>query len=75
MRNKILKNWNTMRIIRLVIGIAIIAEGAHSRDMSLMIGGLVVSALPVFNVGCCCGNSCELPRAAQNERNGQLQQK
>jgi hypothetical protein len=63
MRNKILKGWNASRIIRLAIGIAIVGEGIRSRDTTLIIAGLVVSLLPVFNIGCCCGSSCEVPRS------------
>jgi hypothetical protein len=68
MRNKIVNGWNTMRIIRLIIGMAIVAEGIHSRDTTLIIGGLVVSLLPLFNIGCCCGNNCEIPRSAQSSK-------
>jgi hypothetical protein len=75
MRNKIVSGWNTMRVIRLIIGIAILAEGIHSRDTSLIIGGLVVSALPFFNVGCCCGNTCEVPRSAESKHETTMQEK
>lgn len=63
-----------MRIIRLAIGIAIVAEGAHSRDISLIIAGLIVSVLPIFNIGCCCGSSCEIPSASQRKQDIKMEE-
>lgn len=75
MRNKILKGWNTMRIIRVALGIVILAEGIHSRDTGFIIGGLIFSLLPVFNIGCCCGNSCEVPRSVRSKQDMEIQKK
>lgn len=57
-----------MRVIRLVIGIAIVVEGTRSHDASLIIGGTVVCLLPVLNIGCCCNSSCEVPRSEQQRQ-------
>lgn len=54
----ILQRWNFMRIIRLVLGIIILIQGIISKEVSTIVLGIVFAAMPVFNIGCCSGNSC-----------------
>ena len=56
----ILQNWNFMRIIRLLLGLAILIQGIISNDFTSMILGIVFTAMPVFNIGCWGANSCAI---------------
>ena len=57
MRN-VLKNWNVLRVIRLVFGVYVLIQGVYARDMSyLLIGGLF-TLMPVLNIGCCSTSGC-----------------
>lgn len=57
MKDLILKNWNFMRIFRLLLGIVISIQALNANDkMMLFFGGLFI-ILPLFNLGC-CGSSC-----------------
>ncbi len=56
-----LKTWNVMRLIRLVMGVAILAQGIIMRDWSFMIIGSVLSLMPLLNLGCCSAGSCNTP--------------
>jgi hypothetical protein len=60
MRN-VLKNWNLLRVIRLVFGVYVLIQGVYTRDMSyLLIGGLF-TLMPVLNIGCCSTSGCATP--------------
>ncbi len=60
MRN-VLKNWNVLRVIRLVFGVYVLIQGVYARDMSyLLIGGLF-TLMPVLNIGCCSTSGCVTP--------------
>lgn len=53
-----LSNWNLMRIIRLILGIVIIAQGFQAHQwMFVALGGLF-TLMPLFNVGCCSTAGC-----------------
>jgi len=53
-----ISGWNFMRFIRLVLGVAIIIQGVNSKEWSFIIMGALFTLMPLFNVGCCAGNSC-----------------
>ena len=54
----ITSNWNVFRIIRLVFGIFIIADGFQKANW-LMVGlGVAFALMPLFNVGCGFGGNC-----------------
>lgn len=57
MRN-VLKNWNLMRIIRLVFGVYVIVQGVSNRDMSYLLIGSLFTLMPVLNIGCCSTSGC-----------------
>lgn len=63
------RNWNIIRIIRLVLGIAIIAQGARSGQWSLLLVGILFAAMPIFNIGCCAGGNCTVPPPKANKAN------
>lgn len=61
MKQAIFTNWNFMRFLRLVLGIAIIVQSIIVKDWAMGLLGLAFTAMPVFNVGCCGVNSCATP--------------
>lgn len=49
----ILKNWNFLRILRLIFGGGAIIQAFITRDITLGILGIAVSGMALINVGCC----------------------
>jgi len=58
MKQQILSNWNVMRFVRLGLGIAIIVQAVIAGDWMMGILGVLFTAMPVFNIGCCAAESC-----------------
>lgn len=58
---QILSNWNFIRFLRLGLGIAIIVQSAMAGNWTIGILGLVFTAMPVFNIGCCGTTGCTSP--------------
>ncbi len=64
----ILQNWNFMRILRLVLGAAILVQGIVARDAISIILGVAFAGMAVANVGCCGTGSCAIsPRIPKNK--------
>jgi hypothetical protein len=61
MKQTILSNWTLMRFLRLAMGIAILAQSVIAKDMLFAFAGIVFTAMPVFNVGCCGTAGCAAP--------------
>lgn len=57
----IFRNWNFMRALRLVLGVAIILQAIVLKDWSVVVLGIVFTSLPVFNIGCCGTGACYVP--------------
>lgn len=58
MKDRILFNWHWMRVIRLILGISIIVQGASMHKWIFMIIGILFAALALLNIGCCGTSSC-----------------
>lgn len=58
MKKAILSNWTFMRFLRLAMGIAILVQAVITKDLLFAFAGLVFTAMPVFNVGCCGTVDC-----------------
>jgi hypothetical protein len=56
--NRILNNWDMVRIIRTIIGISIIGQGIASQQTSLWLMGSLFTAMAVLNVGCFGSSNC-----------------
>jgi hypothetical protein len=54
----ILQAWNFVRILRLVLGMAILVQGIATRDGVTILLGAALAGLAVMNVGCCGVNGC-----------------
>ena len=61
MKKVIFSNWNFMRFFRLGLGLAILIQAVIARDVVFAIAGLVFTAMPVFNIGCCGARGCAVP--------------
>jgi hypothetical protein len=61
MKQAILSNWTLMRFLRLAMGIAILVQSVIAKDMLFAFAGIVFTAMPVFNVGCCGTAGCAAP--------------
>lgn len=56
-----LRNWDLMRVLRLVIGIIVIAQG-YSADQWVVVGlGALFTLLPLFNASMCSVGNCSVP--------------
>jgi hypothetical protein len=67
MKQKILSNWTLMRFLRLGMGIAILVQAVMAKDMMFAFAGIVFTAMPVFDMGCCGTVGCTVP--ATNKQN------
>lgn len=56
-----------MRFFRLGLGLLIIAQGVKQHEWMVMVGGVLLSLLPVFNIGCCGVSSCG-PRRSSSQK-------
>jgi hypothetical protein len=61
MKQVIFSNWNFMRFLRLGLGIFIIVQSIMAKDWTMGILGLLFTAMPVFNIGCCGTGGCNTP--------------
>jgi hypothetical protein len=70
----ILRGWNFPRVLRLILGFAVIVQGLLTKNISFVILGILFSLMAVLNVGCCAGNNCSVktkPAGKINKRNSE----
>lgn len=53
-----LQNWNFFRVIRLILGVAIIVQAILAKDILMGLLGVMFTAMPLLNIGCCGVNNC-----------------
>lgn len=62
MKQVIFSNWNFIRLLRLIMGVAILVQGVITKDVLFGIAGLLFTGMAVFNLGCCGGTgNCAAP--------------
>ena len=61
MKQIILTNWTFLRVLRLLLGLAVIVQAVVLNDVLLGAAGLLFSGMAVFNVGCCGTAGCATP--------------
>jgi hypothetical protein len=61
MKQAIFNNWTFLRVLRLLIGLAIVAQAIVSKDSLFGIAGLLFTGMAIFNVGCCGVGGCNTP--------------
>ena len=67
MKQIILNNWNFMRFVRLALGIGLIVQSTLAANWTMGILGLLFTAMPVFNIGCCGTAGCTTPVKKSSE--------
>lgn len=72
MKQGLLNNWNFMRFFRLALGIAIIVQAAVAKDWMIGLMGLIFTAMPLFNMGCCSTGACTAPVKKNREPNKEI---
>lgn len=60
MKNRLLRNWNLMRISRLLIGVGFIIAGLTGNGHFLTLAGLFLTYMAIANQGCCEVNACSV---------------
>ncbi len=58
MFRQLLQQWNFFRVLRLILGVAIVVQGIEARDWIFTAAGAVFTLMAVFNAGCCAGGYC-----------------
>lgn len=61
MKQVIFSNWNFIRFLRMGLGIAIVVQSAIAGNWAIGIAGILFTAMPVFNIGCCGTAGCATP--------------
>ena len=61
MKQIILTSWTFLRVLRLLIGLAVIVQALIVSDALLGAAGLLFSGMAVFNAGCCGTAGCATP--------------
>ncbi len=64
--SRITTGWNFMRALRLVLAIAIIAQGIVARDWLFVAMGVLFGGMAVFGIGCCGANGCATKPTNEN---------
>jgi len=47
-----------MRVLRLALGIFVIAQGIHAKEWWFVAMGVLFSLMPLLNIGCCSTSGC-----------------
>ncbi|MEX0637026.1 MAG: hypothetical protein WD135_09685 [Ferruginibacter sp.] len=68
MRLTIFSNWNFLRAVRLLIGLSILTQAVLAKDGLFGLLGILFTAMPLFNIGCCGINSCTTPVNKMNKK-------
>lgn len=61
MKETLLYNWNFMRVLRLLAGIAIVIQAVANKDTVFGVAGLLFTIMALFNTGCCGTGGCYTP--------------
>lgn len=71
MKEIILSNWTIIRVIRLLLGLAVIVQAVVLKDTLLGVAGLLFSSMALFNRGCCgqagCATTAKEPSKSNTE--------
>lgn len=55
---QVLSGWSLMRGLRLGMGVYALVQSAIDHEPLLAFAGVLLTAMAVFNVGCCGVNGC-----------------
>lgn len=54
------QGWNIMRLLRLILGTAIMVQGIVAKDTITIILGVAFVGMAVANIGCCGAGGCAI---------------
>lgn len=57
-----------MRVLRLALGIFVIAQGIQSKEWWFVVMGGLFSLMPLLNIGCCGVSGCNTSVAKNNKK-------
>jgi hypothetical protein len=57
-----------MRVLRLAIGIFIVVQSVVSKDWLFVGAGVLLSLMPIMNIGCCSASGCNTPVSKSNKK-------
>jgi len=70
---RIIRGWNFVRVLRLVLGAAVLVQAALMKEWPLALAGLLLAVMALANIGCCgvsqCGINPVQNKAGQNSKN------
>jgi hypothetical protein len=61
-----LKKWDGIRLLRLLIGGAVLIQGIYSKDWMLGFAGVFLCIMPVLHIGCCGVSNCAMTPVNSN---------
>ncbi|MDD2961554.1 MAG: hypothetical protein PHR45_05680 [Muribaculaceae bacterium] len=56
--NRLISNWNVIRIVRLLLGLGIIAWAVIANEYVFVILGALLAIQALLNASCCCAGGC-----------------
>ena len=59
-KNRIIKNWNALRLLRLALSLMVLYQALLGYDVFLGIIGVFVLGQTVLNIGCCNSSGCSI---------------
>lgn len=65
--NRILKNWDAIRIIRLMLGAVVVAYAISSEEYAFLILGGLLLFQAIMNVSCCGASGCNTAKGKSKE--------
>lgn len=64
----LLSGWNLNRVIRLILGIAILIQYLQQRDIFILMISVMLILQALFNVACCSNGNCKIePKTSKNK--------
>jgi hypothetical protein len=64
---RLITGWHFVRLLRLVLGVAILVQGILVRDVTSMVLGALFGLMAVVNVGCCGEKGCSVSTMSDNK--------
>lgn len=52
------RSFDTMRLLRLFLSIAVMVQGYQDKQGTLVLLGFMFLLMSIFGIGCCSGGSC-----------------
>lgn len=71
--HSIKSGWSVMRVIRLLMGIAIIVQGFYIHQWTYVAMGGLFTLMPLLNIGCCSTGACYTPQNKTSTKTEDIQ--